>query len=242
MKNLLSIILLALTLASCEQEPFGKSYTTLLLDLTPERSHFELPDTASLWQMVIPSNGGVIFELAYLTDLHNNSRERLELPPSGFLDNKLAVKSNQRTFLNKAIALIHSARKNEKGREQSIILSQIANTLNRQANCKTCTERYLYLVSDLMEYSGYLNFYDVSTLAFFEKNQDSLHTLLDQSFPLDNNLDQTVLAVIHQPLDRLEDQRFHRVLNLLTPYYKAKGIYMEVFVSLEQALQYINKP
>ncbi|MEQ9263140.1 MAG: hypothetical protein RLP14_08270 [Owenweeksia sp.] len=245
MKKLPILLCLILLLSSCSTDSADLVYTTLLLDITRDSIPFEQPDTATTTDWLLPeaSTSGVLFEIGYITDLHQNRMERGELPTSSMLTNELQRKAERRRFLHQAMAITQHAWTTKGGREQSIVLRQVAHSINRQVSCRECTSGVVYVLSDFMEHSYYLSFYDDAPLNFFEHQPDSLYTLLDTEFPIPGLEGKSItLAMIHQPVNREDDQRFHRITALLLPYYQSKGITAEVFSSLQQAINYSPVP
>ncbi len=245
MKNTILFSFMLVLLASCSTESEKLTYTTLLLDITREEMMLEEPDTALLSQWVIPqqATSGSIFEIGYITDFYQNRVERTQLTPSNFLVNTLQRKAEQQAFLHKTIAVTHKAINTTGGREHSIVFRQIALAINRQILCENCVQGHLFVLSDLMEHSTHLSFYNDKTLSFFQAQPDSLYTLLDKLFPIPTIKDKRlILALVYQPTNREDDTRYHHISELLIPYYQSKGLEVFRYTSLTEAIKNTHKP
>lgn len=228
MKSIINIgtLLIGITavfFSGCGTETLTQE-NTILLDQTEDYfPSITIEQFAEISAMSMNENYGELTRLLPITE--NGFPNTKEFSIDAVKNSLLGNEFSRRTTVQKYISLINQALlEADTGRsdkEGSVIIKVLFAELNKLSQ-SGADIRKLICLTDGMENSALLNFYDKFTLKLMQSNPDSLQHKILANYPL-NDLNGIKIYFIYSPLNRTDSERFEIISNFYKQLFESFG-------------------
>ena len=138
-----------------------------------------------------------------------------------YLSNLPARKLVRDSFYSRIEQNLENIKKQTIGTDGSFVCYALAKMLEDISGCTDCVERKVVVFSDLMEHTPAYSVYDPKQWELLITNPETVAQILDREYPLPK-LNGIEIIFLHQPLNKIQDEKFHTMSQFLKWYYESR--------------------
>lgn len=228
--KLLTLVLVA-TLCGCKGNKEKHECIAVLIDLTDSLTsvnEFNITEMRNWFNLDRDLNSSGYCMIASISDMrYNTISVRTIESQNSFEANEIERAKLRDSFLNSIHQDFLKIKSEAKGRKSSFICYAISNTIERLNECRDCAKKKIIVLSDLMENSDVFSVYNKQQWNLMIKKPVELYPILDNEYPI-QRAQGIEIIIKHQPVNTLDDEKFHIVFRFFQKYYELKGISVKI--------------
>ena len=228
----------SLAIFACTAEPPKLIQTSTFFDVTGSNNSslktLNSQDFINFLDLESNSNNAVEYRQFFITESFVNPVHRLSIdsPPPKLLSNEFDRAQEIKEFQLKLDESLGVVFNDNKGRKYSSIYVPFVTEINRMAR-KKGDSNTICLISDLIENSDYLSFYDDDFVEALKVSPDLIEDLFQEELSLANDLTGITVYRIHQP-DESDNTLYKQLSRLYRSMLEKRGATVFVQANLIQ--------